>query len=400
MAMYTCDFVRDSIIRLTSQISSGFYGKGATIGPWQAGTPRGTWPDGQGDTINNILWERTVAADNGDEWVDKTTSDNNGVDACVPATETLRWGQTERPMRIQRRRIITEDVCFEDLRSSFMYDRYMAALSQNLKFNTDYVWDSRARDEYIRLAEHKLTEGASFNISATSTSPALPPTSTLIWGSLEQIWDFLEAEGAGMNGVSMGKSAVNDRPIFDLYTDSTTIRNLIRQDPELREDFRFAYEGEGINSPLLMSRGTAFTYNGFRLVNDRNIRRFDIVNGVKFIRQKYAAATAATKGVKQEVNPLWLYAKYQTSVVHIPAVYTQLALSTKGGINGMGFDPVSWMGDFDFLIIKDKVCNPLGNKGFFNAQFASASEPDLTHLGFTIDHLRCPPNRTLITTCS
>lgn len=398
--MYTCDFVRDSIIRLTNQMSDRFYGKGATIGPWQASTPRGTWPDGQGDIINNIMWERMVPSDNGDEWVDKIPSDNAGGDSCNPDPETLRWGQTTRPMRIQRRRIKTEHICFEDLRSSFLYDRFMAALQRNLKFDSDYVWDSRARDEYIRLAEHKLTENSSFNISATSTSPANPPTSTLTWGSLEQIWDFLEAEGADQNGVVMGYSKANDRPIFDLFTDSTTIRNLIRVDPELREDFRFAYEGEGINSPLLMTRGSSFTYNGFRLVNDRNIRRFDIVNGVKVNRPKYAAPTDATKGVKQDVNPLWLYAKYQTSVVHIPAVYTQLALSTKGGIDGMGFNPVSWMGDFSFLIIQDEVCNPYMNKGFFDALFASASEPGLTHLGFTIDHLRCSPKRTLITTCS
>jgi hypothetical protein len=75
-------------------------------------------------------------------------------------------------------------------------------------------------------------------------------------------------------------------------------------------------------------------------------------------------------------------------------------LGTKGPIAGMNFNAVSWMGDFDFLVILDKVCNPRGNKGFFDALFASASEPGLTHLGFTVDHLNCRPKRRLVTTCS
>lgn len=392
MPIYTCDNVRDSIIRLTGQISDRFYGKGATIGPWQAMTPRGTWPDGQGEEISNIMWERMVASDNGDEWIDKTLSDNAGVDACNLEGETLRFGQTTRTMRVQRRRLKTEHICFEDLRSSFNYENYMGALGRNLKFNTNYVWDSRYRDEYIRLSQHKLTLNDHFDVNDTSTDPTDPPTSKLTWGPLEQIWDVLEAEGAGENGVEMGKSSMSNRPVFDLFTDGTTIRDLIRQDPELREDFRFAYEGSGVNMPLLQARGTTLTYNGYRLVNDSNVRRFDIVGGAKVIRPKYKDAEAATKGVKQEVNPEWLYAEFQTSVVHIPAVFTSLILPTKGGIAGMGFNAVSWMGEFQFLIILDEVCNPYGNKGFFDALFASASEPGLVHLGFTIDHVRCGPS--------
>jgi hypothetical protein len=399
--MYTCDTVRDLLIRLSGQISDQIYNKGATIGPWVAGTPRGAWQDGQGNIQNNILWERTVPSDDGDEWIDASNnSDNSSVDACIITPETLRFGQTERPMRLFKRHLQTEDICFEDLRSSFLFERFMGQLQNNLSFVSNYVWDSRARDEYIRLAEHKCTENGSFSIFSTSTSPAAPPTSTLTWGSLEQIYDFLEAEGAGMDGVSMGFAGAGGRKVFDLYTDGQTMRSLIRDDSELREDFRFAFEGTGIDSPLLRARGGEFTYNGFRFVNDANVRRFDIVGGVKVVRPKYKDPEAATKGVKQEVSSDWLYAKYQTSVIHIPAVYRQLMLGTKGPIAGMNFNAVSWMGDFDFLVILDKVCNPRGNKGFFDALFASASEPGLTHLGFTVDHLNCRPKRRLVTTCS
>lgn len=393
MAMYTCDTVRDLLIRLSGQIGSKIYGRGATVGAWQAGTPRGSWPDGNGTTLTNLMWERTVPADLGTEWQTTAVSDNSTVDACIVTPEVLRFGQTQRSMTMQKRHIQTEDICFEDIRSSFMFDQYLRKLQDNLRFVTDYVWDSRARDEYLRLSAHKLTENETFDINATSTSVGSPPTRALSWGTLEMIWDQLEAEGAGMSGVTMGRSGASARPVFDFYTDGQTMRDLLRQDDAIRQDFRFAYEGTGVNNPLLQMRGGEFAYNGFRFVNDSNQRRFDIIGGVKVNRPKYLDPVAASKGVKQEVNPSWLYAKYKTSAVHIPAVYTQLVLDTKGPVAGMPFNAVNWNGDFEFLVILDKVCNPRGNKGFFDALFASASEPGLTQLGWTIDALNCTPTR-------
>jgi hypothetical protein len=157
----------------------------------------------------------------------------------------------------------------------------------------------------------------------------------------------------------------------------------------------------GINSPLLQMRGSAFSYNGYRLVQDSNVKRFDIVGGNIVYRPKYLAATQdATVGWKQQQNPQWRYAKYQISVVHIPSVFTQRVPATKGPMEGMPFGAVNWMGNFEFLVIRDKKCNPKGNKGFFDAYFGSASEPGNTWLGFAIAHLNCPPLRNALTSCS
>jgi hypothetical protein len=57
------------------------------------------------------------------------------------------------------------------------------------------------------------------------------------------------------------------------------------------------------------------------------------------------------------------------------------------------------MGEFQFLVIYDKECNPRGELGFFDALYASASQPGHTYLGYAIAHLNCPPLRTPKTSC-
>jgi hypothetical protein len=401
MAEYSCDAVRDALFRLSGQYGNKIYGKGFTYGPWVAGTPRGTWEDGLGITLNNLIWERTLPTDAGDEWVDANPSNFSTIDNCNVTPETLHWGQTSRAFRVQKRHLQTEEICFEDLRTSFQYEAFMGKLQQSLNAVGDFVWDSRDRDEYIRLSDHKVTETDVLDLDATSFTAANPPTRRLTWGTLESIYDYLDGEGVLDAGGAVGMSNKSGRPIIDLYSDANTIRDLIRQDPELREDFRFAYEGSGINSPLLQMRGSAMTYNGYRTVQDNKVKRYDIVGGQIVYRPKYLPAVQnATVGWTQAQNPQWRYAKYQISVVHIPAVYMQRVQATKGPIAGMPFNPVSFMGDFEFLVIRDKVCNPKGNKGFFDAYFGSASEPGLTHLGFAIAHLNCPPYRAALTSCS
>lgn len=401
MPSYTCDAVRDALFRLNGQYGNKIYGKGFTYGPWVAGTPRATWEDGQGIILNNLMWERMLPTDDGTEWTDASPSDNNTLDACNTAAETLHWGQTSRPFRIQKRHIQTEDICFEDIRSSFMYMAFMGKLQKSLNAVSDFVWDSRDRDEYIRLSDHKVTEAETISLEATSFTGANPPTRRLTWGTLEMIYDYLDGEGIMDAGGATGVSDKSGRPIIDLYTDSNTIRDLIRQDPELRDDFRFAYEGQGINSPLLQMRGSALAYNGYRMVQDNKVKRYNIVGGnIVYVPKYLPAVQNATVGWTQQQNPNWRYAKYQISVVHIPSVFTQRVLGTKGPIDGMNFSAVSFMGEFEFLVIRDKKCNPKGNKGFFDAYYGSASEPGDTHLGFAVAHINCPPLRAALTSCS
>lgn len=360
-----------------------------------------------GKILSNILFERTVPSSGTNTpgnapstWVDEVFSDGD-TDACLPTPEVLQWGQTSRSYQVQARNLQTPEFCVEDLRSDYDIGKMVNALLKNLEFSTGYVWEDRNRNEYIRLSDHKITETGvdGFDIDGqTSFDPLTPPTSRLTVGTLEMIYQALELDGASMYG-SVGRTTGTDRPVYELYTDPVTARDLLRQDPELREDARFAYEGMGDRSPLIMGLGGLSTWNGFRFVYDKFPERYNIVGGA-FVRvPPYLDPVATTKGVKQDRNPAYKFAQYQISVVHIKDVYRQLVKRPISNLGGLKFDPVKYTGDFKVLNILDKVCNPRGTKPFMDAIFASASEPGLTHLGYACLHLNCPPRRTVYTSC-
>lgn len=397
MPAYSCDAVNNKFIALSGQISPTLYAKKMVAsGPWMNATPRAEWEDGMGVILSNIIWERVVSDESGDKWTDINVSNGSDVDACLPTPEILNWGQTTRTMRLQRRNIQTPDFCVEDLRTDFQIAQYLNSLLDSLTGVTKYVWENRDRTEYIRLADHKVTEtGNVFDINATSFDAANPPTSRLTNGTLEQIYNWLMMDGA-MG--SMGMTSAN-RPIFDLFTDGTTSRDLIRQDPELREDFRFAFMGEGNKAPTMQTLGSAFSYNGYRHVFDPYPARYDIVSGAYVRRYPFKDPVSTTMGVKRDLDPVYMYAAYQDTVIHIPQVFTQRVPKPISSLGRFKFDPVKYTGEFVFRNILDKVCNPRGTKLFLDAMFESASEPGLTYLGWVVRHKNCPPIRNPESSC-
>lgn len=395
---YNCAEITNALYALSSQISPRLFNKVALVDPWTARTPRGEWPQGMGWTINNMMLERTTTiSETGDEWVAAAPSQNSSegtpFNNCQPTPETLKFGQTLRPMNVARRNIQTDDFCINDLANDFQVGKVLDNMMDILAYVTEWVWMNRIQNEYYRLADHKITETSSgFNMSATTHNPALPPTSRLLIGTLEQIYQELSLTGSRGDGV-VGWG-YNGRPIFELFTDAITSRDLIRQDPDIREDFRFAYEGKGEDSPLMFTPGTPYSYSGFKHTWIKFPPRWEIVNGAYVRVYPYDAPTTTTKGWKTNISNAYRYATYQTSFIFIPTVQTLLMERPSTNPGGrVKFDYASHMGEFEFLVIKDKKCNPRGELGFFDALFASASEPGHTELAFAIMHLNCPALR-------
>lgn len=393
MPSYTCDDVDNAFLAETGRLGGTLAKRLSPRGKWRNVIPFGEWIDGMGVIHNSVIWERTVPANAGTEWVDMSPSDLTGshdLNQCDLTPETVKFGQSTRSMRKQARNIRTDWFCVEDFRDDYSITQMLTGVQQNLGWITHYVWENRIQDEYDRLCDHKVTENASFNIEGTSFNAASPPTSKLLNGTLEQIYQWLMADGAGVEG-GIGTSE-GGHPIFTLFTDMNTDRDLIRQDPELRIDFRYDPSKVGL---LTQAFGMERAWNNFKHVFNPFQPRYEIVNGAYVRVQPYKDPEAATKGVKQLLRKEYIYATYAKSYVVVPQVMTVQVPKTITDPGGdFHFDPVNYMGDFAWLNIKDVKCNPRGRKGFFDAIYTSASEPGTTWFGFSILHLNCPPLRT------
>jgi len=408
-----CENIKNAFYALTGQVSPRLFNKISINDPWIAYVEKGEWPTGMGYTINSMMLERTLTdatfeiGTAGVGWVDATPSGNLDVattnNNCLPTPEVLSFGQTLTPFTMQRRNIQTENFCINDLQNDFMIAQVLGNVMDQLETVTEWVWSNRFQNEYLRLCDHNIVEtstsAALTDVHATApfTPAALPSGaysligSRLLQGTLEQIYSQLVLDGAVATSGAIGRGG-NDQPIFALFTDANTSRDLIRQDPELRQDFRYAKPDQLINT-----LGTPYSYNGYKHVWVKFPPRYDAA-GVRVY--PYLPITATTKGWKREVNQAYIYAKFQVSFIFIPTVYTCLyeRPSTAPG-GGIKFDYASHMGEFQFLVITDKLCNPRGELGFFDALYASASQPGHTYLGYSIAHLNCAPLRVPHSSC-
>lgn len=389
---YTCAEIENAFIALENQISGRIWNKVGPLDNWISRVPKGEFPKGQGFTINSMMLERTLTtSEDGTEWTtaapSKTTAQGGPVDNCTPTPEVLSFGQTLRPFTLARRNIQTEEFCINDLQYDYQIGKVLANVMEQLTHTADWVWMNRFQNTYMDACDHHITVKISGDTDdGTAWVAASPPTARLSNVTLENIYQSLVLEGASGEG-AMGYTEGTGQPVFSLFTDGITARDLIRQDPDLRQDFRYA------NPDLLIATpGHPYSYNGFKFDWIKFPPRWEIVNGAYVRVYPYNPKTAATKGFKQEVSNAYKYATYQTSFIFIPTVMTMLYENpdtSPGG--GVKFDATSHMGVFKFLVIRDKYCNPRGEKGFFDALFASAAEPGQTYLGYALMHLNCGP---------
>ena len=72
-------------------------------------------------------------------------------------------------------------------------------------------------------------------------------------------------------------------------------------------------------------------------------------------------------------------------------VYTELVPTTYDGIGKASFNGKQvYRGEWEWMNIRDRHCNPWGNTGFFASRLVTASKPGLIKHGYVVRCKRCP----------
>lgn len=381
--------VNHLLVEESGRIGPDIHNKTLHINAWTNLIKQEEWPDEMGTDISVMTYERSLPA-NSLTW--NTVGFNTGTGSnCVPAAEVVNFAQTLRTYNLKQTAIESPKICVNDLRFTMKRKEQLGQCFRILTENTQWAWQERFRDEYIRIAEHKMIVKDGLP-EGTASFPLAQPTSKLVQEVLNRVYMSLVRDGAAINN-AMGRE--NGRPIFTLVCGPETSDQLIRDSGEIQTDYRYSSQVDELLKPLGVER----SYRGFYHVIDDLPPRYDFVGGVWTRRMPYVGV-AATKGTKYDINPQYEAAQYEMSIVLIPEVYCSLVprpISSPGG--NTTFEPQKYRGDWNWLNIQDRVENPDKTIGYFRGVLSNGSKPIRPEWGYCIMHQRCE-NQLGLVSCS
>jgi hypothetical protein len=388
----SCSTVNDLFERESGRFSVDIWTRYTQDGPWGRLVRVGKFPQQMGTTLTEVTIERILSGSFEDDWTNIGTSNGTSSIGCIPAPVDLNFGQTLRTWQLQGKSYQTPCICLDDLKTSFAIRNQVGKTVDQLTMLTKTVLDNRRRSQYLSLVNvisvgngTLTTEFASSTIAA-NTFP--PPSAQLSQDLLDEERLILIRNGAGHN--SLGKE--NGAPVLGLIIGADTSRQLLRNNPELRQDIRYATPSE-----LVAPLGVERSYGGYYHLWDPEIPRFDYIGGTWVQRYPFVQS-AASNGYKWEPNPLYDVAQFELGFIFHPDVYEEAVQQVGPEIPGAPFDdyPYYYSGQFFWLNIIDAVNNPLGKIGRWMGIWQSGTRPIAPYLGKALMYRRCPSDISLV----
>jgi hypothetical protein len=280
----------------------------------------------------------------------------------------------------------------DDLKTSFQIESQIAKTVQQLTQLTKTVLDNRRRAEYFRQVD-KIVAGSNTTYNSPNTGVAsdinhcnnngpLPqPAWQLSQDQLDELRVQLIRDGAGHN--ALGKE--NGTPVLGLITSPETSRQLLRNNPDLRQDIRYATPSE-----LIAPLGVERSFQGFYHMIDLEVPRYTFTGGA-YVQQYPFVKQSTTNGYTWVPNSAYNTAPYEAAFIFHPDVYEEAVQQVGPNIPGAAFDdyPYYYSGQFFWLNIRDAANNPLGKIGRWLAVFNNGTRPIAPYLGKVIVHKRC-----------
>jgi hypothetical protein len=305
--------IQQQFINESGRIGTDIFRYAYDTSPWARVIKRGLWPDGMGDTISIMNYERALAGTTNGKgsWSNHRalgfssanaaqTPSAIGIGRGLPDATVVQMTQRLRTYNLAWTAVESMRIDVRDSAFSFQFKEQMKQLFDGLTDAAMRVWSYRTREEYFRLCGNKVIIGTPeanstnslADISVTGavdfstllgfTAPQLNMTgalpsggfstkhSVLTGGVLRDIYARLSRNGAGRNSGGLADGA----PVYNLVCSPETSDYLIRE-AGTRNDLRWADAGQ-LLKPLGVTRSLA----GFAHVLDHEVPRFTLaLNG-------------------------------------------------------------------------------------------------------------------------
>lgn len=419
--------IEQLLVSESSRIGDDIYRKTVDTSPWLKLVKQDAWPDEMGDTVSVLVYERSLpyntdgsakvswnsVSQNGaaygssDFAAGTNTLNNTGNDSAsagsFPASGgTIDFGQTLRTYGLSHAALESPNISLNDLRFPVKRKEQLSNIMQILTESTSEVWVQRYRDQYISIAQNKLTAttdttttaGFDYSISGAgrsttgasflATSAATTAGTQLTQNLLDRVYMDLLRNGAGANAYDR----MNGAPVFLAIMSPESSDSLIRANADIRQDFRWSDRVSELLAPLGVQR----SYRNFHHLVDAFAPRYSWASGAftrvyPFIKVANDLGNAR-QGFKYELNTAYLNAAWEDTIIFVPDVFTSLVPKPLSIGEGMEFNAQNYRGEFTWRNILDREKNPDGTVGYFRAVFSNGGKPIHPHQGYVIRHLR------------
>lgn len=383
-----CDAIVDFLTRETGRYMTPILERRTfPRSAWMSLIRRGTFPNGMGETINTLIYERSAPTEAAPTWNTLTVADGAEGGLCLPASTKINIASTNRSFSLARRVLEGPDICNIDTLSAFDLQNQLRSVAGILGDYARIEWEIRDRHEYFRLCQTKVVCDDCTNPTESTTMATTYPSACadqpLHMSIIKRYAAQQMRDGAGADSLLR----MNGAPVGTMIVSTETNNNIIRQNANEREDIRFSNEA----NILVRNFGISHSYQGVVFLIDPFPRRFSCSGGT-YTEIAAFSTTAASRGNKAIVNSSWRTAGYEESFWFDPLVMTQLIPEPPTApYPGFKFDPVNFTGVVTLRNILDRVCNPDGNIIYHRMHLAAASMPVEPERGIAFVHLRCDP---------
>ena len=409
------DEMGDSVSVLVYERSLPYKADGTLKVTWSGVTQNG----GAYGSSGGLTYDGTGATGNAASGVTQTSK-------SFPASGgIIEFGQTLRTYGLEHAAMESPNISLNDLRFPMKRREQLSNIMQIMTESTTEVWIQRYRDQYVDMCENKLlaTSGTAAGITAdtsiagtvrvlatgngtrVNSSGALNTSfaataaangtgnqagtagslvTPLTQSILDRVYMDLLRNGAGADAYDR----LNGAPVFLAIMSPETSDSLIRANADIRQDFRWSDRVNELLAPLGVQR----SYRNFHHLVDAFAPRYDLVSGVwtrvyPFVRS-VNGVSGTRQGVKYDLNPAYLVAGYEDTIIFIPDVFTSLVPKPLSIGSGMEFNAQNYRGEFTWRNIIDRENNPDGTLGYFRAIFSNGAKPIFPHKGYVIRHAR------------
>jgi len=413
-----CDSAFDAFRQATEYLEPDLRKRAYYRGIWLNLIMRGEYARWSGLNLRTFTIERSEPTSDNETWP-KVAFSNGDASSCGTTWNDVQYGYTEQAYNPEqfglRGPVICQDDLIYDWNTDAFLNRYLNALSHRSQRSIE----NRYMAIYTHLVDKNVTDsGFTKANGATGTLGTGAPnltglpqaTCSLQQGNLEEVAYELIEEGATSPDEDGWITLGEDGPIFPLYIGVEASQQILRQNADLRQDYRDGDTGMGDAARLLKRAGATKVIGNFRHVPNIFPARFQWIptgggNG-NYQRVNTWVMPSKSKGKGAEINPQWRDAPFEAAYVLTPWVFKSNLIRPVNQSNNLRWNPKDYFGEWEFVvggnvISETQDCyDPRRKLGQHFAEYKHAPEPLYPKYGRMVIFRRCPDSDVTCITCA